>query len=221
MSWKQVTGWAGVGYVLVFIVLLIVGGGFGPSLSDTPAETREWFEDNQTQVALVTVLLALAFSLILLFASGLRSILGPLDEESEGMWSRLSVMGAVAMASVGTIGLSAWAVVSLDDVLAAASDETIKALATFDTVIFSALTPWALGVFVLGASIVILRSGVFPKWVAWLGLVVAFFGPAGTLWVFSGDNESFFGALGFIAFPPGFLLWTLGVAISLLRSENA
>ena len=50
-------------------------------------------------------------------------------------------------------------------------------------------------------------------------MAIAILSVLAPLWMFAGDNESFFGFLGFIAFPPGFLLWSAGVSISLIRSE--
>lgn len=83
-SWKKVTGWAAIAYVVIFVSLLFIGD-FGPSLPDSPAEVREWYEDNETQVAIITFLLSAAFALILVFASGLRGLLGPADADSQGL----------------------------------------------------------------------------------------------------------------------------------------
>lgn len=218
-SWKKVAGWAAIVYSVIFLALFVTIS-TPPSLSDSPAEYGEWFADNETQVAVLTFGLSLAFVLILLFASGLRSILGPADASNEGVWSRFSFAGAIMMVSMAGIGTAFWAVLGLEDVLAAASDETVKALAVFDTVIFSAIVPWGLVVFVLGASVVILQSGVMAKWIGWLGLVLALLMVVGSLWPLSGDPEGFFGIVGLIGFPPGFLIWSLATGISMIRMDR-
>ena len=220
VSWKQVTGWSGVAFVVTFLVLLVFAGGSGPVLTDSAADVREFFEDEEAAVALSTWGLALAFALFfLLFASGLRSLLGPADADNEGVWSRLSFAGAVATAAIGSAGSAFWAVLGQEDVLAAASDETVKTLAAFDSVVFTAILPWGMAVFLLGASVVILQSEVMAKWIGWLGLLVALLFVIGTLWPFTGDEESFLGLLVFIGFI-GFLIWTLGAAISMIRSDS-
>lgn len=220
VSWKKVAGWAGIAYVAIFLGLF-AGTEQPLSLDESAAEFRQWFVDNETSVTLVTFGLSLAFVLVLVFASGLRSILGPADQDNEGVWSRVSFAGAVLMAAIGGVGISFWAVLGLEDTLAAASDETVKTLAHFDTVIFSAVMPWAMAVFVLGASVVILQSGVMSKWLGWLGLFVASVAVIGTLWPFTGDPEGFFGIIGLIGFPPGFLIWSLWAAISVVRMDTA
>ena len=219
LPWKKVTGAAGIAYVVIFLALFAVAGE-GPALSDSAAEVREWFVDNETLVALITFSLSVAFALILVFASGLRSVLGPADTGSEGTWSRLSFAGAVWMVSLSGIGVAFWAVLGLEDILAVVSDETMKTLASFDTVIFSAIVGWGMALFVLGASIVILQTEVMSKWLGWLGAVVAIAAVVGTLWPFTGDVESFFGIFGLIGFPPGFLIWSLWAAISLFRMDG-
>ncbi len=220
VSWKQVTGWSGVAFVVTFLVMVVFAGGSGPVLADSAADVREFFEDEEAAVALSTWGAALAFLLfLLLFASGLRSLLGPADAPNEGVWSRLSFAGAVATVAIGGAGSAFWAVLGQEDVLAAASDETVKTLAAFDSVVFTAILPWGMAVFLLGASVVILQSEVMAKWLGWLGLLVTLLFVIGTLWPFTGDDESFLGLLVFIGFI-GFLIWTLGAAISMIRSDS-
>ena len=73
--------------------------------------------------------------------------------------------------------------------------------------------------FLLGASVVILQSGVMAKWLGWLGLLIVLLFAVGTLWPFTGDEESFLAILTYIGFM-GFLIWTLGAAISMIRSDS-
>ncbi len=104
VSWKKVTGWSGIAFVVLLVIGLAIGGD-GPALEDSAADVREWFEDNEGLVAYVTWSGALTFVLFfLLFASGLRSLLGPADANNEGVWSRLSFAAAVATVAVGGAG---------------------------------------------------------------------------------------------------------------------
>jgi hypothetical protein len=218
-SWKKVTGWSGIAFVVLFVVGTIIAGD-GPALEDSAADVREWFEDNEAVVAWTTWSGALGFALLfLLFASGLRSLLGPADAANEGVWSRLSFAGAVVTVAIGGAGSAFWAVLGLEDVLSVASDETVKTLAAFDTVIYAAVVPWGMAVFVLGASVVILQSGVLAKWLGWFGLLITLLVAVGTLWPFTGDDESFLAILTFIGLLAVFI-WILGVAISMIRSDS-
>ncbi|MDH3607322.1 MAG: TIGR00366 family protein [Acidimicrobiia bacterium] len=220
LSWKQIAGWAGVVYTAIFLLLFLLIG-TPPGFDDSPAEYREWFVDNETTIAILTVGLTLAFVLILLFASGVRGMLAPVDTANDGLWSRFSYAGAVMMVAMAGAGASFWAVLGLEEVLATASDDTIKVLSIFDTVFFTMLVPFGMAAFVLGASVVILQSGVLAKWVGWLGVAIAALVFIGSLWPFGGDPEGFFGVVGLLAFPPGFLIWTLAMAIPMIRSSSS
>jgi len=218
LSWKRTTGLAGIVHVVLFFALglMILDG---PSITDSAADTREWFEDNTTEVALFTWAMPfVAGVLFLVFASGLRSVLGPADEKNRGVWARVSFAGAVLQAAVGFVGLSFWGVLAQEDVLAAVSDDTMQTLNAFDTVLFFAIMNWAVALFVLGASVVIIQSGVMAKWIGWFGAVLALLSPIASLWLFSGDDGNFFGeVVGTVAFL-GNLVWTLAVAITMVRS---
>ncbi len=78
---------------------------------------------------------------------------------------------------------------------------------------------WPTAIFLLGAAAVIIRSGVLPKWIGWLGTAVAVIGVVGASWILSGDSEGFLGAgLGTISFLGGHV-FTLAAAIAMIRSE--
>ena len=103
------------------------------------------------------------------------------------------------------------------DVLATVSDETMVTLNAFDTIIFFSIMAWPTAIFLLGASAVIIRSGVLPKWIGWLGTAIAVIGVVGSAWILSGDSEGFLGAgLGTISFL-GMHVFTLAASITMLR----
>ncbi len=220
VSWRKVTGWSGIAFVVLLVSGLAIAAN-GPVLEDSGADVREWFEDNEGLVAWTTWSGGLGFALFfLLFASGLRSLLGPADARNEGVWSRLSFAGAVAFVAIGVVGSAFWAVLGQEDVLSVASDETVKTLAAFDVLIFGAILPWGIAVFLIGASVVILQSGVMAKWLGWLGLVITLLIVIGTLWPFTGDDEGFLAILTFIGLL-GFLIWSLGASIEMIRSDSS
>lgn len=104
MTWRQVSGYAGIAFAVVFfgLGLTILDG---PVITDSAANMRAWFADNTSTVALFTWAAPLAFGLLFLtFASGLRSFLEPADDRNAGVFARLSFAGAVVQAAVGFVG---------------------------------------------------------------------------------------------------------------------
>ncbi len=213
----KVGGWAGVSVFVILVTasLMVLDA---PQYTDSVADHRTWFANNQTKIAFLTWLLPLGYLLVLLFASGLRSLLGPADSASKGMWSRFSFAAAVMMVSAAGVGWAFWAVLGLDDVLALASDATVRALSALFIVIFSAIVAAAQAAFMFGASVVILRSGVMARWIGWLGSGVAVLTVLASLWRTSGDPE---GLINPTSLPGGFLVWTLIVGITMIRSNPA
>ncbi len=217
-SGRRIAGSAGIGFVVLVIALTVVGSG-GPVFDDSAADVREYFVDSDTQVHLVNWLAALAFVFFLLpFAAGLRNLLAPADTAHEQMWARLSYTGAVLTAAIVVVGSAFWEVLS-QGVAEEVSDATLVALARFDTVIFTAVMPWALALFLAASSVVILRSGVLAKWIGWLGAAGALLLVIGALWIFGEDDESFLAILFFIGLLIG-VLWVLVVGITMIRSDE-
>jgi hypothetical protein len=219
-SWsgRRIAGVAGIGFVVLIVVVLVLGFD-GPVFDDSAADVREFFVDSDTQVHLVTWLGALGVVFFFLpFAAGLRNLLAPADEADEQMWSRLSYTGAVLTAAIAVIGSAFWEVLS-QGVAEEVSDDTLVALARFDTVFFGALLPWGFALFLAGASVVIIRSGVLAAWIGWFGAVGALLSAIGGLWILGEDDESFLGLLVFIG-QLLFLLWVLVVGITMIRSDE-
>ena len=172
-----------------------------------------------TQVHLVTWLAALAHVFFFLpFAAGLRNLLAPADAADEQMWSRLSYTGAVLIAAIAVVG-SAFSEVLSQGVAEDLSDDTLVALARFDTVIFTALKPWASALFLAAASVVILRSGVLAKWIGWFGAAGALLLVIGALWILGEDDEGFLASFFFIGLLIS-VLWVLVVGIVMIRSDE-
>ena len=217
LAWKHVAGWAGIGYAVIIVaaLVLIVDA---PTFSDSAADYREYFSTNETQIAWLTFCLPIAYLLLLVFASGLRSFLESVDGADEGMWSRLSFAAAITMVAVSAIGWAVWAVLGLDEVLTVASDETVTALFAFITVIFSAFVPIGQAAFMVGASVLILRSGIVARWIGWFGLAVSVLMFAGSLWRVSGDPEGLLGPPPQALIP--FVVWTVVIAVTMIRSST-
>ncbi len=214
---RKLAATAGIVQVVLFIGLglMIMDG---PGINDSAVDIRAWFGDNETEVALFTWLMPGVFGLLFLtFASGLRSVLAPADTATGGMFARLSFAGAAVQAAVAFVGLAFWGVLAQADILATVSDETMRTLNAFDTIIFFSIMAWPTAIFLLGAAAVIIQTGVLPRWIGWLGVAIAVIGVIGSAWILSGDSEGFLGAgLGTIAFF-GMHAFTMATAIAMLR----
>lgn len=219
-SWRKVTGWSGIAFVIAFVASEAPLSDM-PGMGESGATVKLWFEANSTQIAWTTW--GVAFSvgfLFLLFASGLRSHLEPADQRNAGVWSRLSFSSAVVMVAVAASKAGFWAVLAHESVGSVASDAIFKTLATIEVFMLGTIVPWILAVFLLGASVVALQSKILARWIGWLGIGVAFLFVVGSLWLIGGEEESALGMLSFVGWF-GFLIWTLGSAIGLIRFQTS
>lgn len=99
------------------------------------------------------------------------------------------------------------------------SDDTLIALNGLDQIIFFSIMNWAGAIFLVGASVVIIQSGVQSRWIGWLRLFVALAGVVGSLWLFSGDSGGFFAIPSTISFL-GSLVWAIAASVGMIRSHS-
>lgn len=215
-SWsgRRIAGYAGVAFGAIVIVGFVIGQ--QPVYDDSAADVRKFFVDDDVAIHTGTWLAGLGFVFLFLpFAAGLRSLLAEADDGDHEMWARLSYTGAVLATAISIVGLSFHEVLS-QGTAEQLSDASLVALSRFDTVIFLALLPWAMGLFLTGAAVVIIRSGVLARWIGWLGAVGALLMAIGTLWVFGEDDESALALVAAIGLLIPFV-WTLVVGVKLIR----
>ena len=218
VSSRKIAGYAGIAQVVVFLGLGLTIFD-SPVITDSADEVRQYFTDSADTINLFNYGAPLASVVFfIIFASGLRSVLGPADSASGGMWARVMFAGAMIQAAVGLVGLTFWGVLAQEDILAELTDGTVLALNALDQILFFAMMNWAAAIFLIGASVVILRSGVMATWIGWLGVVLALAGVIASLWTFSGDSGGFFEIPGTISFL-GTLVWTVAVSVELIRSS--
>lgn len=166
--------WGGILFLLLFAALLFLGGNeaaedsAGQKVIDTANEHRDM------QYALVFVA-GPAVALLLMFMSRLRALLGPLA----GAGRHLMQYGAViygtaivldAVLSLGILGAA--------DHKRPAVAETLNVLVSDDWIIYTL----GIGLVLLGAGLAVLRTGLLPRWMGWIAVVVgvvSFIGPGG------------------------------------------
>ena len=112
VSSRKIAGYAGIGQVVVFFGLGLTIFD-SPDVTDSADEVREYFTDSADTINVFNYGAPLAFVVFfIVFASGLRSVLGPADSASGEMWARVMFAGAVIQAAVGSVGLIFWGVLA-------------------------------------------------------------------------------------------------------------
>ncbi len=217
-DWKKIAGIAGVLTVILFVVSFSMFGS-APSLDAPAGEVREYFADTGDRILFANWLVAVAIAFVfMVFASGLRGLLGSADADDRGLWSRASFAGAVALAALGGAGSVFWGVASLST--ETLSDEILVAAHHMDALLFGAAMPMLFALILAPASLVIVRTRVLWAWLGWFGLATALINVIGALWPLEGDNEGFLGLLSFIGLLLTFV-WILIAGIGMMRMESS
>ena len=152
---------------VVFIALLIVGfivTGEPPDANDDVQDIVNFYVDEKDSIEAGVFILALGTVFFIFFANYLRTVF------RETSLSATILVGAAIFAVGGGIdGTILIATAEAADDIEPASVQTLQALWDNDFV------PFAIGitVFLVSIGLSILRTGVFPKWLGWVVLVLA------------------------------------------------
>jgi hypothetical protein len=171
--------WAPIGGI-AFVVLMVVGSiliGDVPAPDASQQEVTDYLSDGSNHVrnmvgAYLWVVGALAF---LWFLTRLRTDLRR-AEGGTGALSNLAFGAGVAFAAVWMVSAAVTAAVAYAVELRDApvtDPDLVRVLPTTGRLLLLLGAGFAGLLLVLAASVVILRTGVFPRWLAWLGIVAA------------------------------------------------
>ncbi len=204
---------------ILFVLLVIIGFFVTPQPPNTdaaPAEVLSYVVDHQNALHAVQLIFAAAGFLFIWFIGTLRDALSRV-EVGEGRHALANTAWGAGLIAVATlmVGFALAATATLHPV--DSDPELTRALWDASLMVPAVGAP-AAAVFFVGNSLSILRSGVLPAWLGWLGLVTALFNALGISAVFT-DHGAFAadGVLGFFAGFLLFLLWTLLASITLVR----
>ena len=203
-TWTRIAGYSGIAFVVLFIALGASIAAAAPTFTDGADELRTWFAP------------FVAGLLQLIFAVGLLRRLS-VGDTSGGVVPRISFAGIVAQTGAALVGLSLWALLTLDPILAEASDGLLLAISAMDSIVFFALMPWAMAIFFVFASVLILQTRIMPAWMAGLGVVAGVVPVIGGTWLLSGDPGSAIRDIGFVGELAG-MVWVLFASVFLIRS---
>lgn len=172
VRWERMAAASGVVFVPLFIGAGILIGSAGGELVENidPAIVAQRLADNTGQLFAGATLAGLAAAALLWFAGSLRAILRP----GEGTAGRLSAVafggGVLGAALIVTAAiLSAAAAFDLADHLGL--DEAATAVYSLGGGMAFFGTAFALGLLATAASLVMVRTGTFPKWLGIWGLI--------------------------------------------------
>ena len=187
--WNRWGPLAGALGVVCFIVAIVMYGN-GPH--DNDREIVDYFakSSNQTKYIVAFYFFFAAFLLMLVFLSSLRAVL----VEAEGAPGRLTALAYAGGVASAVLLLAANAFFAAPAITARDSKTFVLDPNTYRFVndtgyVFFVTGVMAAVLMVAGTSLVALRTGVFPRWFAWIGFLVAvtlvvafFFVPVFILW---------------------------------------
>lgn len=212
---RRIGGAAGIVFVILFVIGVVVAGD-GPLHSDDIAEVRSFFEEDGDQYLMAEWLFGVAAVLFLIpFAAALRSVLTR-NNRSTDVWPLVAFTGAVLFAVFVAIAAVPEGAVALGDI-DELDDSTIRAMLYMDAVAF-AIVPLGMALLLAGASVAMLETRKFGRWLGAAGLVVALLAVVGRLWVVSGDPEGVLAMLGFLSLPLS-ALWLLVVSAMMVAGK--
>jgi hypothetical protein len=161
----------GVGFIVLGIVSFIVGG--EPKSADDPLrEIVSYYVDNKDSVQAGAFIGVAAIVLLVFFGAYLRRFLRAGAGEGE-MLSIVSFVG-IAIVAVG-FAIDATILIALSE---AADDIDPVAVQSLQALWDNDFVPLALGVllFLWGTGLSVIRSGVLPKWLGWVMVVLGVVG---------------------------------------------
>lgn len=171
----------GIGSIVLLVVATLVIGTY-EYLPD-PEEIRSHYADNSTRVVFGTVVGILAAFLMVWFSGSVRVAL----RHAEGGDRRLSAV-AFGGGVVAGAGMAAAYAVAQAAAARAGSDSGITpdAAATLydiSSVMYTGGMAMGLSVMIAAFAVVTLRTGLYPRWTAWVGLFIAL-GGVTVAWLF-------------------------------------
>ena len=216
-SWQRLLALSGIAFAVLFLAGFLISGSDAPDYAAADQEWMSWAADSELRSRIGALLILLASLLFLSFASSMRNVMGSTEAKVRG-----SVQLARIVFAGGLIGVAGITMAVL--IIAGATAEGADA----NPVVSKAVASVTVGPFLVGAmglaasltaaGVLILRSGLFPAWIAIVALVggLAFFITFFTL-IAGPGADSIFG----YGFFPGFLaltIWSIATSIASHRT---
>jgi uncharacterized protein DUF4386 len=173
---------------------------------------------HETAFVVDTWLFGLGAVLFIAFAAGLGRAL---ERASAGSGVLVTAL-ATSWAALVTLSAALLGVAAL--VATGGGAGSAPALRELGGIIFGTVGLFPMAGLMLMTSYVVLRSGVLPAWIGYVGLVTAILNVIATLSVLAGDSGSFFSAGGLVGQVFGgfaYIVWAAAVSTGLMNLRSA
>jgi hypothetical protein len=209
--WK-IYGIAGI----LFIALSFIASGISkmPPLYNQDISTFAiWFSENGGWFRFGHCLAALAFlPFYFPFFAGFCEILKKAEGEPV-IWTRVTWAGAIISPAVGSIGGAAIMGIALLNGNASPEVSQFGLASYFYAVTISGVFA---GIAMIGAAIIILKTGVFKRWLGWVGLIIGFAAFVSILTLIENDPQGLFATMNGLTWLTYFL-WIAVLSIEMIR----
>jgi hypothetical protein len=209
-NWWRFGGVDGIIWAVLFVVGIIIIQGEPPSRDDSIDSIRQYFVDDGDMYLVGDYLTGIGFVIFFLpYLIALRWYLG-VAEGSPPIWSWMTFTGGLVAVILGGIASVFWGAMALGlrdnpDL----DDATIRLLMDIDAFAFNGIS-LGLALFVGSAGFIVLRTGIFWRWLGAAGLLAALLLLIGAAWPIDGDDEGALAAVGI----PGLILTLLFVIVT-------
>jgi hypothetical protein len=137
-------------------------------------------------------------------------------EGTPAIWSRVTWAGAILSPAAGTTsGAFIVGAALLQNTVSPDVARFAIASNLYAFVVSGALT----GIAMTGAALVILRTGVFPRWLGWEGALIAAAAILGSAAIVENDPAGVFATVNSLAWL-AYFLWIAALAVSLVRARD-
>jgi hypothetical protein len=212
----RLSGIAGLLFTITSLVASVINVQPPPYNGDSAA-IAVWFADNSEQYRVGHFVAGVAFLLFYVpFFAGLCERLRA-AEGSPAIWSRVTWGGAILSPAAGTTsGAFIMGAALLENTVSPDVARFAAASTFYAFVVSGALS----GIAMLGASVVVLRTGVLARWLGWSGALIAAVAILGSAAIVENDPAGPFAALNGLAWL-AYFLWIAALAVSLVFAGDA
>jgi hypothetical protein len=216
-SWQRLLALSGIAFAVLFLAGFLISGSDAPDYAAADQQWRSWAADSELRSRIGALLILLASLVFLPFASSMRSVLGSTEAKVRGSVQLARVVFAGGL--IGVTGITMGVIIIAGATAEGADGNPLVSKAVASTTV----GPFLVGAMGLAASLtaagaLILRSGLFARWIAIVALIggLAFFVTFFTL-IAGPGADSIFG----YGFFPGLLaltIWSIATSIASHRT---